>query len=69
MELAGRKLVRIIFIIIILCFETATGNKSYLSVEQNINQRMFVKPPTCYVAKGRQIENHPKIYIPIHQVD
>ena len=35
-----RKLVRIIFIIIIiiiLCFETACGNKSYLAVEQNIN--------------------------------
>ena len=24
-------------VIIILCFETAPGNKSYLSVEQNIN--------------------------------
>ena len=36
--LARRKLVRIIFIIIIiLCLETAPGNKSYLSVEQNIN--------------------------------
>ena len=35
--LARRNLVRIIFIIIILCFETAPGNKSYLSVEQKIN--------------------------------
>ena len=46
-ELARSKLVRIIFIIIIiLYFETTPGNKSFLSVKQNINQLMFnpIKP-------------------------